>query len=119
MVLPRVLQRQVLHIAEKSGVMWQDIESALLKKDADKDAKKAATDGAAAVAQALALNDASAARRRGKMMLPAPQVPFYAAVDSCKHACAGSCLVNACSVRSETSRLAAALLSPVCTAESQ
>ena len=54
--------------------LLQDIESALLKKDAEKDAKKAATDGAAAVAQALALNDASAARRRGKMMLPAPQV---------------------------------------------
>ena len=51
----------------------QDIESALLKQDAQKDAKRAATDAPAAVAQALALNDASAARRRGKMMLPAPQ----------------------------------------------
>lgn len=53
----------------------QDIEAALLKADKAKDERRAAQDQPAAVAQALALNDASAARRRGRMMLPAPQVP--------------------------------------------
>lgn len=52
----------------------QDIEAALLKTDKAKDDRKAAQDQPAAVAQALALNDASSARRRGRMMLPAPQV---------------------------------------------
>ena len=47
-----------------------------MKRDEDKDKKREATNTAAAVAAGLQLNDASATRRRGKMMLPTPQVSF-------------------------------------------
>ena len=53
----------------------QDIEKALMRQDADRDARKAAGNAPAAVAANLQMNEASASRRRGKMMLPAPQVP--------------------------------------------
>jgi len=52
----------------------QDIEKNLMKQDEDRDARKAKSNQPAAVAQGLKLNDASGVRRRGKMMLPAPQV---------------------------------------------
>jgi hypothetical protein len=52
----------------------QDIEKNLMKQDEDRDARKAKSNQPAAVAQGLELNDASGVRRRGKMMLPAPQV---------------------------------------------
>lgn len=61
-------------LEEMEGRRRKDIEAALLKTDKAKDDRKAAQDQPAAVAQALALNDASSARRRGRMMLPAPQV---------------------------------------------
>ncbi len=46
----------------------------LMKQDVAKAALRAAHDQPAAVAAAMAMNDASASRRRGRMMLPAPQV---------------------------------------------
>ena len=52
----------------------QDIEANLLKQDIAKAKQKEQTDQPAAVAKALELNDAAAMRRRGRMMLPAPQV---------------------------------------------
>ena len=45
-----------------------------MKQDQERDARKASSNQPAAVAQNLQLNDASGVRRRGKMMLPAPQV---------------------------------------------
>ena len=48
-----------------------------MKQDQERDARKASSNQPAAVAQNLQLNDASGVRRRGKMMLPAPQVPAY------------------------------------------
>ena len=44
-----------------------------MKRDEARAALRERTDQPAAVAKALALNDASSGRRRGKMMLPAPQ----------------------------------------------
>ena len=55
----------------------QDIEANLLKQDIAKAKQKEQTDQPAAVAKALELNDAAAMRRRGRMMLPAPQVCQY------------------------------------------
>jgi pre-mRNA-splicing factor CDC5/CEF1 len=52
----------------------QDIEAALMKRDEEKQQQKEKSNQPAAVAKALELNDASAMRRRGRMMLPAPQV---------------------------------------------
>ncbi len=52
----------------------QDIEANLLKQDMAKAQLKQQNDQPAAVAKALALNDASAKGKRGRMMLPAPQV---------------------------------------------
>ena len=52
----------------------QDIEANLLKQDMAKAQLKQQHDQPAAVAKALELNDAAALRRRGRMMLPAPQV---------------------------------------------
>ena len=53
----------------------QDIEKNLMKQDAEKDARRAANNQPAVIAQNLEMNDASTTtRRRGKMMLPAPQV---------------------------------------------
>lgn len=46
----------------------------LMKQDVAKAALRAAHDQPAAVAAAMAMNDASVNRRRGRMMLPAPQV---------------------------------------------
>jgi len=51
----------------------QEIEATLMKRDEARAALRERTDQPAAVAKALALNDASSGRRRGKMMLPAPQ----------------------------------------------
>ena len=45
-----------------------------MKQDADRDARRAATNQPAVIGQNLEQNDASMTRRRGKMMLPAPQV---------------------------------------------
>lgn len=59
---------------EKRSCCAQEIEAGLLKRDEAKAALREQTDKPAAVAKALALNDASIGRRRGKMMLPAPQV---------------------------------------------
>ena len=55
-------------------LVLQDIEANLLKQDIAKAKQKEQTDQPAAVAKALELNDAAAMRRRGRMMLPAPQV---------------------------------------------
>jgi pre-mRNA-splicing factor CDC5/CEF1 len=52
----------------------QDIEANLLKQDMAKAKLREQHDQPAAVAKALELNDAAAMRRRGRMMLPAPQV---------------------------------------------
>lgn len=51
----------------------QEIEATLMKRDEAKASMREKTDQPGAVAKALALNDAVAVRRRGKMMLPAPQ----------------------------------------------
>ena len=61
----------------------QDIEKGLMKQDAEKDARKASTNQPAAVAQNLLLNEANATRRRGRMMLPAPQVNLRKTSLSC------------------------------------
>ncbi|KAK9814983.1 hypothetical protein WJX73_003873 [Symbiochloris irregularis] len=62
-------------LEEMEGRRRKDIEAALLRDDKAKDERRSATDQPGAVAQSLALNDASSARRRGgRMMLPAPQV---------------------------------------------
>ena len=63
----------------------QDIEANLLKQDMAKAKLKEQHDQPAAVAKALELNDAAAMRRRGRMMLPAPQV----SIQSCP-ACTSS-----------------------------
>ena len=55
----------------------QDIEANLLKQDIAKAKQKEQQDQPAAVAKALELNDAAALRRRGRMMLPAPQACPY------------------------------------------
>ena len=52
----------------------QDIEANLMKRDIAKAQLRAAHDQPAAVAKAMEMNDANAMRRRGRMMLPAPQV---------------------------------------------
>ncbi len=51
----------------------QEIEATLMKRDEAKASMREKTDQPGAVAKALALNDAVAVHRRGKMMLPAPQ----------------------------------------------
>ena len=52
----------------------QDIEANLMKRDEQRGKLKERHDQPAAVAKAMELNDAAASRRRGRMMLPAPQV---------------------------------------------
>lgn len=52
----------------------QDIEKALMRADVDRDKLKDRHNRPDAVAKGLELNDASRVQRRGKMMLPAPQV---------------------------------------------
>ena len=52
----------------------QDIEKALMRADVDRDKLKDRHNRPDAVAKGLDLNDASRVQRRGKMMLPAPQV---------------------------------------------
>jgi pre-mRNA-splicing factor CDC5/CEF1 len=54
--------------------LLQDIEAALMKRDEEKLQEKQKLNQPAAVAKALELNDVAMMRRRGKMMLPAPQV---------------------------------------------
>ncbi|KAK9842456.1 hypothetical protein WJX81_000971 [Elliptochloris bilobata] len=58
----------------EGGKRRKEIEATLMKRDEAKAALRERTDQPAAVAKALALNDAAIGRRRGKMMLPAPQV---------------------------------------------
>ena len=53
----------------------QLVESTLMKKDVEHHKLAAAHNAPAAIAQAIALNDPTMQRKRGKMMLPAPQVP--------------------------------------------
>ncbi len=55
-------------------LLLQDIEANLLKQDKAKAQLKQQHDQPAAVAKALELNDAAATKKRGRMMLPAPQV---------------------------------------------
>lgn len=45
-----------------------------MKKDAEHHKLQAAHNAPAAVAKAIAMNDPTMQRKRGKMMLPAPQV---------------------------------------------
>jgi hypothetical protein len=52
----------------------QDIEANLMKSDEQRAKIKEAHNQPAAVAKAMQLNDVAATRRRGRMMLPAPQV---------------------------------------------
>ncbi len=52
----------------------QEIEAALVKKDIEHAKLKAAHNVPAAVAKNLALNDPTMQRKRGRMMLPAPQI---------------------------------------------
>ena len=52
----------------------QDIEAALVKADIDRQARTGKADAPAAARKASELNDPSMMRRRGKLMLPAPQV---------------------------------------------
>lgn len=56
------------------GCFVQDIEKNLMKQDEERDERRAKNNQPAVVAQGLEMNDASGVRRRGKMMLPAPQV---------------------------------------------
>ena len=63
------------HIAYKLPCLpLQDIEKALMRADVDRDKLKDRHNRPDAVAKGLELNDASRVQRRGKMMLPAPQV---------------------------------------------
>ena len=55
-------------------VSLQDIEKALMRADVDRDKLKDRHNRPEAVAKGLDLNDAAMVRRRGKMMLPAPQI---------------------------------------------
>lgn len=55
-------------------LLLQDIEKALMRADVDRDKLKDRHNRPDAVAKGLELNDASRVQRRGKMMLPAPQV---------------------------------------------
>lgn len=52
----------------------QDIEKGLMKADVDRAKLKDRHDRPQAVAQSLQQNETGMVRRRGKMMLPAPQV---------------------------------------------
>ena len=52
----------------------QEIEATLVKKDIEHAKLKAAHNVPAAVAKNLALNDPTMQRKRGRMMLPAPQI---------------------------------------------
>eukprot|EP00887_Chlorella_sp_A99_P003055 scaffold9.g3055.t1 len=61
-------------IEELEGRKRRDIEQALMKADAEKAKRRQATDAPAVVARAIAENEAQLERRRGKMMLPAPQI---------------------------------------------
>ncbi|BDA46189.1 Cell division cycle 5-like protein [Coccomyxa sp. Obi] len=61
-------------LEEMEGRRRKDIEANLMKSDEQKAKLKEAHNQPAAVAKAMELNDASAMRRRGRMMLPAPQI---------------------------------------------
>jgi hypothetical protein len=50
------------------------MDDSLMKKDAEHHKLQAAHNAPAAVAKAMAMNDPTMQRKRGKMMLPAPQV---------------------------------------------
>ena len=52
----------------------QDVEDVLVKKDTEHAKLKAAHNAPLAVAKNMALNDATMQRKRGRMMLPAPQI---------------------------------------------
>lgn len=59
---------------ELEGRRRADIEAELIKRDMQKQKMAERHNAPAAVARAVAMNEAQAVRRRGKMMLPAPQV---------------------------------------------
>ena len=59
---------------QASCLPLQDIEKALMRADVDRDKLKDRHNRPDAVAKRLELTDASRLQRRGKMMLPAPQV---------------------------------------------
>eukprot|EP00884_Botryococcus_braunii_P005744 jgi/Botrbrau1/15170/Bobra.0149s0035.1 len=61
-------------LEEMEGKRRKDIEAALMKRDEEKLQERQKMNQPAAVAKALELNDVATMRRRGKMMLPAPQV---------------------------------------------
>lgn len=61
-------------LEELEGRRRQDIEKGLMKADVDRAKLKDRHDRPQAVAQSLQQNETGMVRRRGKMMLPAPQV---------------------------------------------
>ncbi|KAK9818201.1 hypothetical protein WJX72_008746 [[Myrmecia] bisecta] len=61
-------------LEELEGKRRKDIENALIKRDVDKGKQKERADQPGALAKAMELNDPSLQRRRGKLMLPAPQI---------------------------------------------
>ncbi|GLC50856.1 hypothetical protein PLESTB_000439400 [Pleodorina starrii] len=73
--LTRSMQQEFrpVTVEELEGRRRKDIEEALIKKDIKRQKLNEMHDAPGAVAQAMGL-DSAAARRRGKLMLPAPQV---------------------------------------------
>ncbi|KAL3148491.1 hypothetical protein ABBQ38_013933 [Trebouxia sp. C0009 RCD-2024] len=61
-------------LEQLEGRRRADIEKALMRADVDRDKLKDRHNRPDAVAKGLELNDASRVQRRGRMMLPAPQV---------------------------------------------
>jgi len=59
---------------ELEGQKRTDIEAELVKRDIQRQKMAERQNAPAAVARAVAMNEAQAVRRRGKMMLPTPQV---------------------------------------------
>ena len=70
----RVVLRILAKTAELGVTCAQDIEANLMKQDVARAALRAAHNAPAALAKAMEMNDAALTRRRGRMMLPAPQV---------------------------------------------
>ena len=61
-------------VEELEGKRRKDIEQALIKRDVKRQKIQENHDQPAALAKAAEVNDPIMVRRRGKMMLPAPQV---------------------------------------------
>ncbi len=83
----------------------QEIEATLMKRDEARAALRERTDQPAAVAKALELNDASSGRRRGKMMLPAPQARALARAGYLKRPWGCAATVTPCAAHLITHRL--------------